>query len=67
MVPRPTWKPHTKHGKLSTKERKELLDKVFVFLKTTVKLERAIHRVVYFSVNVQTPSQLSGKDACNQC
>lgn len=28
-----TWKPHTEHGKLDTKERKELPDSVFAFPK----------------------------------
>ncbi len=29
--PRPTWKPHTEHGALSTKDRKELPDSAFAF------------------------------------
>lgn len=33
MAARPTWKPHTEHGKLSAKDRKELPDSVFAFPK----------------------------------
>ncbi|MBW4490727.1 MAG: hypothetical protein KME12_23385 [Trichocoleus desertorum ATA4-8-CV12] len=33
MTAKPTWKPHTEHGKLSTKDRKELPDNVFAFPK----------------------------------
>src|ERR671937_451505 len=33
MSARPTWKPHTEHGELGTKERKELPDSVFAFPK----------------------------------
>ena len=32
-MPTPTWKPHTEHGKLDTKERKELPDSVYAFPK----------------------------------
>ena len=28
---KPTWKPHTEHGTLSSKERRELPDSVFAF------------------------------------
>lgn len=31
MTTKPTWKPHTEHGKLSAKDRKELPDSVFAF------------------------------------
>jgi hypothetical protein len=30
-MPRTTWKPHTDHGQLSSKERDELPDSVFAF------------------------------------
>ena len=33
MATRTTWKPHTEHGKLSTKERNELPDSAFAFPK----------------------------------
>lgn len=33
MATKPTWKPHTEHGKLSAKDRKELPDTVFAFPK----------------------------------
>lgn len=33
MAAKPTWKPHTEHGKLSAKDRKELPDSVFAFPK----------------------------------
>lgn len=33
MTTKPTWKPHTEHGKLSVKDRKELPDSVFAFPK----------------------------------
>jgi hypothetical protein len=33
MAPKPTWKPHTEHGDLSSKERKELPDSVYAFPK----------------------------------
>ncbi len=33
MVVKPTWKPHTEHGDLDTKERKELPDSVYAFPK----------------------------------
>ncbi len=32
-MPTPTWEPHTEHGKLDTKERKELPDSVYAFPK----------------------------------
>lgn len=31
MAKKSTWKPYTEHGKLNTKERKELPDSVFAF------------------------------------
>jgi hypothetical protein len=31
MTTKSTWKPHTEHGKLSAKDRKELPDSVFAF------------------------------------
>jgi hypothetical protein len=31
MPRKPTWKPHTEHGQLSSKERRELPDHVFAF------------------------------------
>ncbi len=31
MAVRPTWKPHTEHGDLNTKERKELPDSAYAF------------------------------------
>lgn len=33
MSPKPTWKPRTEHGDLSTKEREELPESVFAFPK----------------------------------
>jgi hypothetical protein len=33
MATRTTWKPHTEHGKLDTKERNELPDSAFAFPK----------------------------------
>jgi hypothetical protein len=33
MSVKPTWKPHTEHGKLSSKDRKDLPDEVFAFPK----------------------------------
>ena len=33
MSPKPTWKPHTEHGDLSSKEREELPESVFAFPK----------------------------------
>lgn len=33
MTNKTTWKPHTKHGELDTKERKELPDSVYAFPK----------------------------------
>jgi hypothetical protein len=33
MAVKPTWKPHTEHGDLSTKEREELPESVFAFPK----------------------------------
>ena len=33
MAPKPTWKPHTEHGELDTKDRKELPDSAFAFPK----------------------------------
>lgn len=33
MVTKTTWKPHTKHGELSSKERDNLPDSVFAFPK----------------------------------
>jgi hypothetical protein len=33
MPPKPTWKPHTEHGDLSSKEREELPESVFAFPK----------------------------------
>ena len=33
MARKPTWKPHTEHGELSSKERKELPDSVYAFPK----------------------------------
>ncbi len=33
MAKRATWKPHTEHGDLDTKERKELPDSVYAFPK----------------------------------
>ena len=33
MSVQPTWKPHTEHGKLDSKERKELPDTVYAFPK----------------------------------
>ncbi len=32
-MPTPTWEPHTEHGQLDTKERKELPDSVYAFPK----------------------------------
>ncbi|MDQ2832010.1 MAG: hypothetical protein M3Y74_23545 [Chloroflexota bacterium] len=32
-MPTPTWEPHTEHGTLDTKERKELPDSVYAFPK----------------------------------
>ena len=32
-MPTPTWEPHTEHGILDTKERKELPDSVYAFPK----------------------------------
>lgn len=31
MAPKTTWKPHTEHGKLDSKERNDLPDSVFAF------------------------------------
>jgi len=33
MAPKTTWKPHTKHGDLDTKDRKELPDSAYAFPK----------------------------------
>ena len=33
MAKKTTWKPHTEHGELDTKERKELPDSVYAFPK----------------------------------
>ncbi len=33
MAPKPTWKPHTEHGDLDTKDRKDLPDTVYAFPK----------------------------------
>lgn len=33
MAPKPTWKPHTEHGDLDTKDRKGLPDSVYAFPK----------------------------------
>ena len=33
MAPKTTWKPHTEHGDLDTKDRKELPDSVYAFPK----------------------------------
>ncbi len=33
MSPKPTWKPRTEHGDLSTKEREELPESVYAFPK----------------------------------
>ena len=33
MAPAPTWKPHSQHGELNTKERDDLPDSVFAFPK----------------------------------
>lgn len=33
MARKTTWKPHTKHGELDTKDRKELPDSVYAFPK----------------------------------
>src|SRR5512133_124472 len=33
MAPKPTWRPYTEHGDLSSKERQELPDSVFAFPK----------------------------------
>jgi len=33
MAPKATWKPHTEHGKLDSKERDDLPDSVFAFPK----------------------------------
>lgn len=33
MATKPTWKPHTEHGTLDTKERNDLPDSVFAFPK----------------------------------
>ncbi|HZB95177.1 MAG TPA: DUF6582 domain-containing protein, partial [Herpetosiphonaceae bacterium] len=33
MAEKTTWKPHTEHGELSTKEREDLPDSVFAFPK----------------------------------
>jgi hypothetical protein len=33
MSPKPTWKPHTEHGGLSSKEREDLPDSVYAFPK----------------------------------
>ena len=33
MSPKPTWKPHTEHGDLDTKDRKELPDSAYAFPK----------------------------------
>ncbi len=33
MAVQPTWKPYTEHGKLDTKERKELPDSAYAFPK----------------------------------
>ncbi len=33
MSTKPTWKPHTEHGDLSSKDRKELPDSAFAFPK----------------------------------
>jgi hypothetical protein len=33
MAPKPTWKPHTEHGKLNDKEREELPESVYAFPK----------------------------------
>jgi len=33
MAKKPTWKPHTEHGELSSKERDDLPDSVFAFPK----------------------------------
>ncbi len=33
MKPKPTWKPHTEHGDLDTKDRKDLPDSAYAFPK----------------------------------
>ncbi len=33
MAPQPTWKPHTEHGDLSSKDREDLPDSVYAFPK----------------------------------
>ncbi len=33
MAPKPTWKPHTEHGDLDSKERRELPDSAYAFPK----------------------------------
>lgn len=33
MAPKPTWKPHTEHGDLDTKDRKGLPDSAYAFPK----------------------------------
>ncbi len=33
MAPKPTWKPHTEHGDLDTKDRKERPDSAYAFPK----------------------------------
>jgi hypothetical protein len=33
MAPRATWKPHTEHGELNTKDREDMPDSVFAFPK----------------------------------